>query len=96
MPGNLRNFANEIDYATASQRFATSDPHFRDTQLGCDANETQGFLVRQDFLAGQPLLQFMRHAIGAALVATVRDRDAQIGNPMAVTVLHSGATLRST
>ncbi|PYJ24013.1 MAG: hypothetical protein DME99_00955, partial [Verrucomicrobia bacterium] len=47
----------------------------------------------QNFLARQPLLQLVRHAVSTALVATVRNRDPQIGNPMAVVVLHSDCNL---
>src|SRR5262245_29537017 len=93
-PADLRNLPNEIDYATTCQRFATSDPYLRHPELGRDANEPQGFFVRQDLVPWQPLLQFVRHAVTAALVATVRNRDTQIGNPMAITILHCSDTLR--
>src|SRR6188474_2068792 len=49
-PGDLRNLPNEIDYATTGQRFTTSDPHLRNTELGRNANKPQGFFVRQDFM----------------------------------------------
>jgi hypothetical protein len=38
----------------------------------------------------------VRHAISAALIAAVGDRDAQIRNPMAVAILHLNATLPAT
>jgi hypothetical protein len=79
---------NEIDYAATREWFTTSDSHFRYTKLGGDANEPKDFFVRQDFVAWQPLLQFLRHTIIAPLVTTVRDGDTEIGNPMAVTILH--------
>src|SRR5207253_10876497 len=95
-PGDLRNWPNKIEYAPTCQRFTTGNSHFRDAELGRDANEPQGLFVRQDFVARQPLLQFLRHTIAAALVTTVRDRDAQIGNPVAVMVLHCSDMLLGT
>src|SRR5262245_13105586 len=72
-PGDLWNLPNEIDYPTTGQRFAAGDSYFRDAKLGCDPNETHGFFLRQDFLARQPLLQFLWHAIATTLVAAVCD-----------------------
>ena len=69
----IQEIANEIDYATTRQRFTTSDPHLRDAQLGCDANEPQGFFVVQ--VSGGTATasgNSLRHAVTAALVATVR------------------------
>src|SRR5207237_350893 len=53
-----------------------------------DADETQRFLEGEDILTGKPFLQLLRHAIGAALVAAIGDRNAQIRNAMAEAVLH--------
>src|SRR5215470_5810971 len=71
--GDLRNLPNEINYATTRQRFTTSDPYLRDSELCRDPHEPEGFFVRQDFVSRQPLLQFLRHAIVAAFVAAVSD-----------------------
>ena len=57
------------------------------------ADEVQILFVRQNLRAREPFLQLDRHAIGAALVATIRDRHAQIGDAVAMSILHFGATL---
>src|SRR5262249_39804001 len=87
-PRDVRNLPNEIDYAATRERFTARDSHLRDAKFSCDTHEPQRLFIRQDFVARQPLLQFLRHAIAAALVTAVRDRDTQIGNSMAVTILH--------
>src|SRR4029077_18786957 len=90
-PGDL---SDEIEHVTSRQRLATGDSHLRNAQLCRDANEAMRFFKGQYFLARQPLLQFLRHAIGATLIATISDRDAQIGNPMTVVILHAGERYR--
>src|SRR5207244_4405478 len=87
---NLWNFADKIDNVSSSERFATGDAHFGYAQTGCDSNEAQRFFVAENVLARQPLLQFARHAVVAAFVATISDRDAQIRNSVAVAVFHLG------
>ena len=85
---DFRNFADEIDDVAASKRFATSNAHFGYTQTGRDPNQTQGLFVAKNILARQPFLQLTWHAIIAALVAAIGDRDAEIGNAVAVAIFH--------
>src|SRR5207248_9879833 len=85
---DFRNLANETNDIAASERFATRHSHFSYSELGTDADEAQRFFVAENFLARQPFLKFARHAIIAALVATIGDRHAQIRNSMAEAVLH--------
>src|SRR5207253_10887701 len=85
---NFWNLANEVQNVAPNERFAAGHADFRHAQIRCDSDETQGFLVAENFLARQPFLELARHAVIAALVATIGDRDAQIGNAMAEAVFH--------
>ena len=62
-------------------------------QIGSDPDQAQSFFVTENIFARQPFLELARHAIVAAFVTTIRDRDAQIGNAMAVTIFHEKAKL---
>src|SRR5262249_29205046 len=77
------NFANEIHQAFAQQRLAARQPHFLNAQPNEDAHQTQiigeGQLrVYGAFLTGA--------AVHAAVVTSVGDADAEIGNVTAVFV----------
>src|SRR5205823_2531549 len=85
---NFRKFANELKNSTACQWFPACDPNFRYTQLCGDADEPKRFLKRQNSFTREPFMQLARHAIGASLVATVRNRYAQVRDAMAVAILH--------
>src|SRR5207302_3349563 len=86
--GDFWNLANEIDNIAASERFAAGDAHFAYAQIGCDPDKAQGLFVAKNIFARQPFLELTRHAIVATFVTTIGDRDAQIGNAMAVTIFH--------
>ena len=86
--GHCRNGTHEFKNIAARQRFAASNPHFRNAELGADANDAQRFLERKNVCARQPFLQLLRHAVMATLVAAVRDRDTQIRNAMPVSIFH--------
>ena len=42
-----------------------------------DPNQAQSFFIVEDILTREPLLQFPRHAVSAALIAAIGNRDAQ-------------------
>src|SRR5713101_6431470 len=92
---DLRDLPDKIDNAAAGKRFAAGDSYFRHAEIRGDADEAQGFLVSQNLFARQPLLELLRHTIGATLVTTVGDGDAQVRNAMSMSILHSNATLRA-
>src|SRR4026208_990201 len=86
---DFRDAPDEIDYAAPRQRLATGNSYFGNTQLRCDANEAQRLFEREDLRARQPFLQLLRTPIGATFIATIRDRDAQVRNPVTVAILHA-------
>ena len=78
--------------STMPRRVSGSPPvmrYFCYAEPGSDADEAQRFLVRENLSARQPFLQFLRHAVGAAFVTTVGDRNAQIGDAMTKAIFHS-------
>ena len=84
----------KIDDVATGERFAAGHTDFRYTQVGSDSNKPQCFLVGKNIFARKPFLQFLRHAVSAALVATIGDRDSQIRNAVTKSILHFDATLR--
>src|SRR5437588_7335179 len=88
-PGDGRQALNKPEDIAASERFAAGDADFGNAELRPDANKAQRLFVSQHILTREPLLQFVRHAIGAALVAAVGNRHAQIRNAMAESIFHS-------
>src|SRR5690606_19248557 len=61
---------------------------FANAQLSSDTHDSKNFLVGEDACAGQPFLEFFGHAVTASFVASIRDRDSQVRDAMAVGVFH--------
>jgi hypothetical protein len=78
----------EIEHTSTCKRFASSDAYFRYPQLNADIDDPQHFFKTQNAFAGQPFVQFPRHAIRAPLVTAIGDRDSQIRDAVAVSVFH--------
>lgn len=81
-------FGEEGGDIAAGEGFAAGDADFVDSEGGADFDEAEDFLVGEDAVAGEPFLGFLGHAVGAALVAAVGDRDAEVGDLVAVRILH--------
>jgi len=77
------------------ERLATGQPDFRYPQVARDPDEAECFLKSQDVVPREPFLQLLWHAIGAALIATVRDGDAQVRDAMSEAILHDSRLRRS-
>ena len=75
-------------HVASGERLASREANFRDAKLTRDANEPQCFLEGEDVVPREPFLQFLRHAVGAALVAAIGDGDAQIRDAVAEAILH--------
>ena len=73
----VRELANETRQITAEQRLAARDPDPAHAEHRKHARETHDFLELQDVLARQPHVLLLRHAVLAAEVAAIRDRDPQ-------------------
>lgn len=78
--GDGREQANEFVQILADERFATREPHLVHTQTRRDAGEPGDLLKREQFrLVAEG--HVFRHAVGAAEVAAIRDRDAEVVVP---------------
>src|SRR5205807_4389893 len=60
------------------QRLTARETYLVDAELDEDVGQPGDLLEHQDFLARQPDVLLFGHAVAAAQVAAVRDRDAQI------------------
>ena len=76
-PAVLRQQPHQPVQVAAQQRLASGQPHLLYSQAGEDLDELPNLLKAEDLLALEPDVLFLRHAILAAQVAPVRDRDAQ-------------------
>ena len=73
-----REHPHQADHVRADERLAAGDVDFGEVEPRLrDADEVKNFLKRQDFLVRQFGHAFGRHAMDAAELAAVRDRDAQ-------------------
>ena len=61
----------------AKERLAAGEPHAVDAEVGEDSDEARQFFKGEQFLARQPDVILFRHAVDAAQIAAVGDRDAQ-------------------
>ena len=74
-----RQLAHQFDQATAHERLSTSQPQRAHAQRTRHPGHP-GYLVKgQDLVSGPERYTFFGHAVDAAQVAPVRDRDPQVG-----------------
>jgi hypothetical protein len=74
-----REQGNESRDVRAHERFAAGEANrFKTEALDTNLGDASDLLVRQEFGAGQPVHALGRHAVGAAEVAAIGDRDPQI------------------
>ena len=78
----------EPEHVSAGEGLASRDAELGNAHAGSNPDRAQNLFVAEDFLTGEPLLRFYWHAILAAFVTSIGDRDAQVVDMMAKTVLH--------
>ena len=65
--------------ASAQEGFPAGEANLANSEpLDANAHEPHDLVVRQGFLGGQPVQAFGGHAVGAAQVAAVGERHAQV------------------
>src|SRR6185436_9752574 len=86
-------FGNQLDQArqvAAEQRLTTGNADAVDAQGGEGVDEAGDLFEVEDAFARQPGVVRLRHAVLAAQVAPVRDRNAQAAQPAAETIDYRG------
>ena len=73
-----RDHPHERRHIAAEQRLAAGQADLVDAEREEDVDERAGFLEMQDVLARQPDVVLLRHAVFAAEVAAVGDRQPQV------------------
>jgi hypothetical protein len=76
-PGIVRKHANQLGQIAAQEWLASRKAHVFDAQRRKHLNQPRDFLECQQFLPRQPDVILLRHAVIAAQVAPVGDRNAQ-------------------
>ena len=80
--GNAGQIADQIGQVGAQQGFAAGEAQLAHPERGEKTREPHDFLERQALLRFQEsivlVILLLRHAIGAAEVAAIHDRDAQV------------------
>ncbi len=78
----LRELGDEHVEAASHERFATGEAHLLDAEPGEDPRQPRELLERQQLVLRHELIaaaeDLLRHAVDAAEVATIGDRDPQI------------------
>ena len=87
--------ADDVDQPAAQERLATGEPDLVHAQVDRDANDTNDLVVGEHLVARQPLESLRRHAVGAAQVAAIGQRDAQVGGDASEGVDQHPPSLRS-
>ena len=86
--GHGSDVAHELDHALAHRRLAAGKANAFDTDARSDANRLLNLFDAQDVEVGKLLHAFFGHAVHAAEVAAVGERNPQIVDCAAVAVLH--------
>ena len=73
----LREPGDEIDQIPTDEGLATGETELADTSRPHDTSEAQQLLVAEDFTVGVPA-RLLGHAVRAAQVAAIGDRDPEI------------------
>ena len=81
-PSSVRRWEHASDdplETSAQEGFPAGEADLADPEpLDANAHEAHNLVVRQGFLGGQPVQAFGGHAVGAAQVAAVGERHAQV------------------
>ena len=81
---DLREFGDEGFEVSTQEGFAAGDPDFVDAEIDKNSGEAGDFFKGEDFCFGKKFVLFAKdlggHAIGAAEIAFVGDRDTQVAD----------------
>ena len=79
---DARQFGDEVRQSAAQQRFATREAHLAHAESRRDPRQPHDLLERQALLRAQETVlvveRRLRHAVRAAEIAAIHDRDAQV------------------
>src|SRR5262249_46465260 len=81
---------HQVGQAGPQGRLAAGQADLVDAERDCDPGKTLDLVEREDRVPRQPLHALLRHAVDAAEVAPVGDRDAQVADRAAVAVDQAG------
>ncbi|GAA3239725.1 hypothetical protein GCM10020256_61080 [Streptomyces thermocoprophilus] len=85
--GESRDALDDADEAGPQEGFAAGEADLGDAECADgDVDQADDLVVRQQVGLGQPLQALFGHAVGAAQVAAVGQRDPQVGGHSAVGV----------
>ena len=77
-----RQHLDQAGEVRPDQRLAAGDPHrLEAVALHAHPHDPGLLLIREQLVAGQPLHALLGHAVGAAEIAAVGDRDPEVGDP---------------
>ena len=89
MAGRAGKARDERRKIAAEQRLAAGEPDLVDAEPDEHVDQPLDFLELQDVLARQPHVILLGHAVAAAQVAAVGDREAQVAQrPMELVLDH--------
>ena len=92
--GRRREHPHELGQVAAHERLAAGQPDLVDAHRGHDGDEALDLLEGEQLGLGQPRQALGGHAVAAAEVAAVGDRDAQAADRAAPAVLQRGRRRR--
>ncbi len=96
-PADRRQQGDEVGQVAPDERLATGDAQLLDAQPDEDARQAFDLLERQDLVLGQERVvlaeDLLGHAVGAAEVAAVGDRDAQVAQGPAQRIGQAGSSI---
>jgi hypothetical protein len=84
--GTRRQAAHQIGHVSAQQRLAAGEAHLVDAERDEHVHQPLDLLEMQDVLARQPGVLRLGHAVAAAEVAPVGDRETQVAQRAGVAV----------
>jgi hypothetical protein len=77
---NSRKFLYQTMQIVSDQRLASGEPNFLNTQLNKQMRHSGNFFKSKDLFLVDPLVLVERHAIGAAEIATISNRNPEVSN----------------
>ena len=92
VPALPRQHAHQRRKVAAQQRLAAGQPDLVDAERQEDVDERADLLEVQHVLARQPDVVVLRHAVFAAQVAAVGDRQPQVAQRPAEAIIHERRT----
>ena len=91
-PDFADNIATSDGQIAAQERFAAGEPHAVHAEADEDVGEPADFLEVEQIVLRQPHVVGLRHAVLAAQIAAVRDRQAEVPQRSVQKVEHGPGT----